>query len=127
MQATEMSGKLKTRLQKQLDKGTSSSKAKKGSRESVSLWTKKLFIEEFRESCAKDPSLAPAVVGRRPHFNLSQKQIGDILFAADEILEKVEEMGEAQAKKRTKLYTRPILVLEQILLKVFQEEVKKGE
>lgn len=102
----------------------STPKATKGS---VSLWTKKLFIEEFRESCAKDPSLAPTVVGRRAPYNFSRKQVGDTLFVADDILAKVEEIGEAEAKKRTKLHMRPMQVIEQMLLLVFQQEVANSK
>jgi hypothetical protein len=86
-----------------------------------------LFILEFRESCEKDPSLAPTVVGKRPHFNLTRKQVGEILFYENEILEKVEEIGEAEAKKRTRLHVRPMLVLEQMLLLAFQQEVANSK
>jgi hypothetical protein len=33
----------------------------------------------------------------------------------------VEEIGEGEAKKRTRLHVRPMLVLEQMLLLVFQQ------
>jgi ribosomal protein S19 len=119
-----------TRQQKQLSDGafgTYSSSTAKWTRGGVSLWTKKLFTLEFHESCEKDPTLAPTVVCKRPHFNLSQNQVGDILFFEEEILAKVDEMGEVEAKKRIRLHVRPMLVLEQMQFLAFQQKVANSK
>ncbi|KAF9906620.1 hypothetical protein EC991_000421 [Linnemannia zychae] len=99
----------------------------------IFLWMKKFFILEFPESCEKDLTIAPTVVGSRPHFNVPRKQVGDILYEEQAILAKVKEIGEAEAKKRTMLHARPMSVpvgdarLRELALQLYMETASKRQ